>query len=191
MKIQTLTLNENNITDFAGARNRLLKSAKTDWVLFLDTDERLTPNLEKEIENLDPKDFDGFYIKRKIKFLGKNAGEDKVLRLAKKDAGKWQRKIHETWNLKGKTGTLENYIVHDTGKDLHSYIEKINFYSTLHAQENQKEGKRSNLFKIIIYPKLKFIQNILLGRGLLFSMLQSFHSFLGWSKLWELQRKSN
>lgn len=189
MKYDLLILKQKSITDFAKARNDLLKSAKGPWVLFLDTDEEFPPELKKEIENLDPKDINGYFIKRKIFFLGKYVGIDKVLRLGKKDAGIWKRSVHETWDIKGNSKTLKNYIIHNTGNDLHSYIDKINFYSTLHAKENLKEGKKSNIFKIIIYPKAKFIQNILLGRGVLFSMLQSLHSFLGWSKLWEIQKK--
>ncbi len=189
MKYEIITLNQKNITDFAMARNELLKRVKKDWVLFLDTDERLSSELKREIDNIDLKNYSGFYIKRKINFLGKNVGEDKVLRFAKKNAGMWQRAVHEKWIIKGKTKILMNYIIHDTASDLHSYIDKINYYSTIHARENMKEGKKSNLFKIIFFPFAKFIQNILLGRGVLFSMLQSLHSFLGWSKLWELQQK--
>lgn len=186
---QTLTLSEKNITDFAEARNRLLKSAKNDWVFFVDTDEVVTKKLIKEIVDLEPKDFDGYYIRRKIIFMGREIGEDKVLRLGKKNAGRWERKVHETWNIRGKVGTLNNYIIHNTAGNIQSYIEKMNKYSEIHAGENMREGKRSTLFKIIFYPKGKFIQNIFTGRGFVFSMLQSFHSFLGWSKLWELQKR--
>ncbi len=186
---QVITLKEKDIKDFAQSRNKLLRNAEEEWVLFLDSDEILTPELEKEIEDLDPENYDGFYIKRKIIFLGQNVGDDKVLRLGKKDAGKWSRKIHETWNINGKLGTLENYIIHNTGEDLHSYIEKMNKYSDIHAKENISEGKKTSLLKIIFYPKFKLIKNMLSGRSFVFSMLQSFHSFLGWAKIWELQRK--
>ena len=185
-----VTLNRENITDFAKERNLLLKKAKSEWVFFLDTDETISEELRDEIKNLDPKDFSGFYVKRKIVFLGKYIGEDKVLRLGKKNSGRWERKVHEIWRIKGKTKTLSNYLIHDTANDLHSYIKKINKYSDLHAEENLHEGKRSSLFKIIFYPKAKFLQNMFYGRGFTFSMLQSFHSFLGWAKQWELQRKS-
>jgi hypothetical protein len=187
--IEILTLNQKNITDFAEARNRLLKTAASSWVFFVDTDEVVSDGLKKEIKDLDPKGYYGFYIKRKIIFLGKEIGEDKVLRLAKKDAGRWERKIHEAWKVKGKVGTLKNYIIHNTASDLHSYIEKMNNYSDIHARENLKEGKKVNLFRMIFYPKAKFIQNVLAGRGFVFSMLMSFHSFLGWAKQWELQKE--
>jgi hypothetical protein len=166
----------------------LLGKSKSEWVLFLDSDEKLSAGLTKEISDLDVKDFKGFIIKRKIFFLGREIGEDKVLRLGRKDAGKWARKVHETWHIEGKVGILRNYIIHDTAANLQDYIGKINTYSSIHAAENLKEEKNSNLLKIILFPKLKFLQNALQGRGFVFSMLQSFHSFLGWAKQWELQK---
>jgi len=187
--LQILTLNKPNITDFASARNELLKNAKSDWVLFLDSDEVLSEALKKEIKNLDPKDYVSFYIKRKIIFLGKEIGEDKILRIGKRNAGKWERAVHETWQVKGKIGELKGYIFHKTAENIHEYIVKLNNYSSIHAVENQKEGKHSNLLKIIFYPMFKFFQNIFQGRGFVFSMLQSFHSFLGWAKLWQLQNE--
>ncbi len=188
---QTLTLNKENITDFAKERNILLRKSKSDWVLFLDSDEKLSKELIKEISDLDASGYFGFFIKRKIIFLGREIGEDLVLRLGRRNSGKWERRVHETWNIKGKTGCLKNYIIHHTADNLHEYIEKINRYSDIHAKENIHEGKRSDILKIIFYPKAKFIQNLFQGRGFFFSMLQSFHSFLGWAKQWELQRKSN
>lgn len=187
--IEIITLNKSNISDYATERNLLLKKAKSKWVLFLDTDEVLSLELKKEIQNLNPKNFNGFYIKRKIVFLGNEIGEDKVLRLAKKSAGIWKRKVHEIWVVKGMIKTLRNYIVHNTAENLSSYIDKINNYSSLHARENKKEGKKTSILKIIFYPGFKFFQNFLRGRGFVFSMLQAFHSFLAWVKLWELRRK--
>jgi hypothetical protein len=186
--IETLTLKKIGINNFALERNLLLKNSKAEWVLFLDTDEKLSESLAKEIEDLNPGDYNGFVIKRKIIFLGKNIGEDMVLRLARKNSGVWSRKVHETWQVRGKIGSLDGTIIHNTAVNLHDYIGKINFYSSMHAAENIREGKHSNLFKIIFFPKLKFIQNMLMGRGFVFSMLQSFHSFLGWAKQWELQK---
>jgi glycosyltransferase involved in cell wall biosynthesis len=188
MNFETIILNQKNVTNFSEARNRLLKNAKSEWVLFLDTDEKLSKELTEEITNIDPKEYNGFYIKRKIILLGKVIGEDKVLRLAKRNSGRWERKVHETWKIKGMVGILGNYIIHNTADSLSDYIGKINNYSSIHAKENLSEGKQSNLLKIVIYPKMKFIQNFFEGRGFVFSMLQSFHSFLGWVKQWELQK---
>lgn len=185
---EIITLRKPGITDFALERNLLLKKSKAEWILFLDSDEKLSDELTKEIRILDPAVYNGFYIKRKIIFLGRMIGEDKVLRLAKKDSGRWVRKVHETWQVKGKIRSLKGSITHYTADSLHDYIDKINSYSTIHAAENIREGKHSDLLKIVFFPKIKFIQNALSGRGFVFSMLQSFHSFLGWAKQWELQK---
>ena len=186
---EIITLNNPGIKDFSKERNYLLEKAKSDWIFFVDTDETVTENLKKEIRELNPDNFNGFYVKRKIIFLGHEIGEDKVLRLGRKNAGKWVREVHEVWDTEGRIGVLKNYIIHNTAEDLGSYVAKMNKYSDMHARANLIEGKKSSLFKIIFYPKMKFLQNIITGRGFVFSVLQSFHSFLSWSKQWELQKK--
>ena len=173
--LQIITLDRSNITDFAKERNLLLKKSKSDWILFLDSDEKMSKELEKEILDLKQGSYSGFYIKRRIIFLGKETGEDQVLRLAKKGSGNWIRKVHETWKIKGKVRTLKNYIIHTTATNVYDYIEKINSYSSIHAVENLKEGKRVSLFKVIFYPKIKFVQNILMGGG---SSLASYNHFI-------------
>jgi hypothetical protein len=119
--------------------------------------------------------------------LGQYAGTDKIVRLGRKNAGKWERRVHETWKIKGNIGQLKNLLIHNTATNLRDFIDKINFYSTLHAEENRDSGKESNTFKIVFYPIYKFVQSLIIGRGFVMSMLQSFHSFLAWSKEWKLQ----
>jgi len=186
--IEIITLNKPGITDFAKERNTLLSKSKSEWVFFVDSDETLSKDFHKEIlKQVLNDNYNGYYVKRKNYFLGKYIGEDKIIRLGRKNAGKWQRAVHEIWNIKGKVGTLKNPIIHNTAKDLHEYITKIDYYSTLHARENLESGKRSNIFKIVFFPIFKFIQSMTIGRGFVMSMLQSFHSFLSWSKAWKLQ----
>ena len=187
-----ITLNQKGITDFAMERNKLLKKEKSEWVLFLDSDETLSRPLKEEINNLQLtiyNKFSGFKIPRKNYFMGHYVGTDNILRLGKRNAGKWERRVHEIWKVKGKIGQLKNPIIHNSYKNLHEAIEKIDKYSTLHAAENLANGNRSSLFKIIIYPIGKFFTSLLIGRGLVLSMLQSFHSFLSWSKQWLSQKK--
>lgn len=188
MHFEIITLKKNNITDFAEARNKLLIKAKSNWVLFLDSDEILSPELEDEIKNLNPGICDGFYIKRKNYFLGQYVGSDKIIRLVKKGFGKWKRQVHETYHLAGgtETGYLKNCLIHNTAVNLYDYISKINNYSTLHALANKKEGKKATIQKIIFYPLFKFIQTYAKSRHVVFSIIQSFHSFLSWSKLYFL-----
>ena len=100
--------------DFAAQRNFGLEKAKGEWVLFVDTDERVTPALTAEIKKKILKTrCSGFYLKRQDFWAGKclkygETGNIKLLRLGKKSAGKWERPIHEVWKIKGKIGTLKN-----------------------------------------------------------------------------------
>lgn len=189
--LEVITLNSPGVTDFAEARNKLLKKAAGHWVFFLDTDEEMTSELRQEINravNNRADSFEGYYVNRKNYFLGGYVGTDKILRLGRKNAGKWVRSVHETWNIKGSLGKLKNPVIHNTAGSVREMITKINFYSTLHAEANKLEGKKADLFKIIFYPKAKFVQSIFMCRGVVFSILQAFHSYLSWSKLWISQK---
>lgn len=192
--------------DFAAQRNFGIKKAKGKWILFLDADERVTPYLKNEIIQLtnDPLiEYSGFYIKRVDLLWGKKvakgeAGSIKLLRLAKKNSGVWSRMVHEFWRIRGKKKTLINPILHYPHQSLQEFIESINSFSKLHAYANREEGKRSNLFKIILWPKGHFIKNWVFKMGFfdetlgfIIAILMSFHSFLSWSKLWFLQKQQS
>ena len=191
MRYSLIVLNKENITDFSKARNEALKKARREWVLFVDDDEIVTEALGLEIRDLKESIYDGYYIRRKNYMFGRYAGQDKVLRLGRKDAGRWERMVHETWKIKGNVGTLRNYLIHNTAKNLHEAIAKINYYSGLHAKANLQEGKKSSLFKFVFFPVFKLMQNLFTGKGFVFAILHSFHSFLAWSKLWIIQTKRN
>lgn len=192
MKYSVITLKKKNITDFAKERNSLLKDAKTDWVFFVDSDETISSKLKRELKLLSTSEveqphFSGFYVKRKNYFLGQYVGADNIIRLGEKSGGNWARGVHETWKIKGPIGSLNNCLIHNTASSLKDYISKINFYSTLHAKENKREGKKATLLKIILFPPAKFIVELIHSKNVVFSIMQSFHSFLSWSKQWELE----
>jgi len=189
--IEVITLNKPGINDFAKERNSLLQKSKAEWVFFVDSDETVSKELKKEIDELldsqNINNYNGFYVYRKNYFLGQYSGTDKILRIGRKGMGGWKRRVHETWEIRGNVGQLKNPLIHNTAHDLHEFISKVDYYSTLHAEENLKNGKRSSVLKIIFFPVFKFIQSMAIGRGFVMSMLQSFHSFLSWSKEWKLQ----
>ena len=190
--------------NFAKQRNYGLKKAKGKWVLFIDADEVVTPQLRNEIVSVvndSLNQYVGYYIKRQDIFLGKKLkygefGNIKLLRLAKKNTGKWMRAVHEVWDIKDKTSSLKNPIIHHSHEDLRSFIKDIDWYSTLHARANYNKGKHSNIFIIVFFPILKFLNNSFCKLGILdgefgffAGLMMSFHSFLAWSKLWLLQRR--
>jgi glycosyltransferase involved in cell wall biosynthesis len=189
-KVDVVTLNKKGITDFALERNKLLVAAKNDWVFFVDSDEIISNKLQREIdERIESGRCSSFRVSRKNYFLGQYVGSDKIVRLGKKDSGKWKRAVHEIWVTNGKVRELESFLIHNTAKNLYDYIAKIDYYSTLHAKENSAEGKKSNIIKIISLPFIKFWVEYYKSRNVVFSIMQSFHSFLGWSKEWINQNK--
>jgi len=188
--------------DFAEQRNFGLKKAFGKWVLFIDADERVGKNLRDEIIqaiNNPLLNIMGYYIRRQDFFMGKDLkhGETasvKLLRLARKNAGKWERKVHETWQISGKTALLNYAIKHHSHTSLREFISSINKFSSLHAQVNFEEGKKSNVFKIIFWPIGHFIKNWIFRigfadgtQGFIMALVMALHSFLAWSKLFLLQ----
>ncbi len=189
--------------DFSQQRNFALEKAKNDWVFFVDADERVTKELEKEIKKTleeNPRTT-AFYIKRDDFMWGKllKHGETSriyLLRLAKKDTGLWYGKVHESWVSNTKAGELTQPLYHYPHVTIAEFLDDINYYSTLRAQELYQQGKTANWFTIILYPKAKFFHNYLLRLGLLdgvaglvFAIMMSFHSFLVRGKLWLLIQK--
>lgn len=190
--------------DFASQRNFGLNKAQGQWVLFVDSDEILTPDLKTEIiETIrGSSGYDGFYLKRLDNIWGKTlkhgeTGNAKFLRLAKKGKGYWHRKVHETWQVLGLSKTLKFPILHFPHQSLHEFIDDINMMSDIDVEAKKEEKKRSNILKIIFWPKGKFILNwkFKLGfldgtEGFVMALMMSFHSFLSWSKLWMEQKHS-
>lgn len=197
-----ITLNSPDITDFAAARNAQLAKVKTPWVLFVDSDEKITPELKEEILTvIKAGNFDAFYIPRLNTFLGRQllhgeTGGAKFVRLARADFGRWQRPVHEQWVGDGKIGTLQNPLLHNPHSSVSSFLDKINRYSTIEAEYRYQQGIKSSLFKIAVYPFGKFKWNYLAKLGFLdgvpgaiMAIMMSFHSYLTWTKLYLLWHK--
>lgn len=192
--------------DFAAQRNYGLEKAKGDWVLFVDADEKVTSTLWYEImqyTNNPINEYAGFYIKRidniwKKELKHGEIGNIKLLRLAKKDAGRWEGKVHEVWKIKGKTLTLNNSLLHFPHASVAKFLKEINVYTDLRAEELFKKKRKVYWWSIILYPKAKFIVNYMFRGGfldgmpgLVFALMMSFHSFLVRAKLWTLWHKNS
>jgi glycosyltransferase involved in cell wall biosynthesis len=200
--LSIIVLNQKDITDFAAARNEELAKAKTGWVLFVDSDEKITPELKDEVlKAIESSDYDAYYIPRLDTFMGRElrhgeTGNAKFIRLARKDYGKWERPVHEMWVGSGKVGTLTSPLLHESHKTISSFLDKINLYSTIDAEYRYKQGIKSSLWKIWLYPFAKFKYNYFFRLGLLdgtpgaiMAIMMSFHSYLTWTKLYLLWQK--
>ena len=197
-KVFTHSLNNN----FAAQHNFALRQAQGDWVLSIDADELVSPELKKEImKAVKEPNVTGFYFKRYDFWGGRllkhgEQGEVRLLRLGKKGKGEWRREVHEVWEIEGKTKELKNPLLHYPHQTITEFLEHENQQSTIHAEALLKEGVKPSLFRIIANPLGKFIQNYVfrLGfldgtPGIIFALMMSFHSFLARAKLYQLSKK--
>jgi len=198
-KVFTHSLSNN----FAAQHNFALRQAQGDWVLSIDVDERVSPELAAEIKKeIKNNKVDGFYLKRQDFFGGRalKYGETanvRLLRLGRKGKGEFEREVHETWEIKGNVGEMRNTLLHYPHQTLSDFIDHVNFHSSLHAEALKKEGVKPSLFRIIFNPLGKFIQNYIFRLGFLdgtpgviVALMMSFHSFLARTKLYFLYSKN-
>lgn len=188
--------------DFAAQRNFALGKTKSDWVLFIDSDEIVSKHLSQEIQKaIQDNGIDGYFLKREDILFGEKLryGETaavRLLRLGRKEAGVWERPVHEVWNITTSVKTLQSPLEHYPHQTMTEFLDDINMYSTQNAKLMFSEGKRVGWFEIVAYPTGKFLQNYLLRqgfrdgmRGAILAIMMSFHSFLTRGKLYALQHK--
>lgn len=177
--------------NWADQRNFALKKANHEWVIFVDSDEIVSPALNEEILAVLPTtDKNGFHLPRQDQFLGKilKHGESKavkLLRLAKKNQGQWHRAVHEVWQVEPPIGKLKNPLLHQRDITISRFLARIDNYTDLHARQLIKEGKTFKLLFLFIKPPAKFVQNYILRagfldgmQGLIFAILMSLHSLI-------------
>lgn len=186
--------------DFAAQRNFAVAKARGEWVLFLDSDEivssQLASEIREEINTAKNREIVGYYLSRRDTLWGRELthGETahvKLLRLARRDAGKWIRPVHEVWDVRGPTKTLMHPLKHFPHPDVAQFISEINRYSSINARVFHQEGKRSTIWHIVAYPVAKFFLNYVLRLGFadgtpgaIVAFMMSFHSFLTRAKLY-------
>jgi len=185
--------------NFAAQRNYALEKVTGDWVLVVDADERVTKELKDEIkEVISTNNFiQAYKIPRKNYFLGKwikycGWYPDYVLRLFRNNGVSYSGLVHELPDIKGQIYHLKNSLIHYTYDNLEHYLQKINQYTSLAAEDMHQKGKDKCLIYILIRPLLEFLKKyifkkgFLLGRqGLFLSIISSYYQFIKYIKLWE------
>jgi glycosyltransferase involved in cell wall biosynthesis len=189
---------------FARQREFACKQASHEWVLIIDADEAVTPELAEEIEEkIDSfPEIDGYWIKRRSKFLGRwieHAWQpDWVLRLLKKEKGILEEKqVHEGVSLKGETGRLKGKIEHYPFENLSHNLKKLDSYTTLSALDMREKGMSGGLLKLVFSPIFGFFKIYILKQGfrdgipgLILSVIHSFYIFIKYAKYWEMKNKA-
>ena len=193
-------------TDWQGfgvQKQRALNKATGDWVLSIDADEIITPELRAEIEHaISQNQHDAFLLPRLSSYCGKfikHGGwyPDYILRLFRRELGHFTDDvIHERVIVEGKIGKLTAPILHESYSDLSEMLEKMNSYSSLNAQKLFERGVKSSLSKAIFRGLWKFIQTYFVKaafldgkHGLMLAISSAESVYYKYLKLLELQNK--
>ena len=209
------TVIEREWPGFAAQKNFAISQCTGTWILTLDADEELTPELQQQVRtvlNSNPPT-DAFYLKRRNCFLGrwiKHGGfyPDPKLRLFRRSAANFaqtprfaERPVHEVIAFDGVSDTLDFDIVHHAYPTLTHYIEHMDRYSNLGAEILVARGKTSRswigfVVNMVIAPQLNFVWNyffrlgFLDGReGLLLHLYHATYSSWKYAKAWEISHR--
>ena len=162
--------------NFTAQKSFALKKSSYDWTLFIDADERITPELRQEIITAinTPQACEAYYFYRQFMIKNKplrysGLQTDKVYRLFKKSAAAFDpgRVVHEDLIVQGKSGMLKNKLIHHFYKDYITYKNKMLQYGALRGLEEYKKGIRPNLFHQYIKPLYKFLNHYIIRLGIL------------------------
>lgn len=177
---------------FAGQRNFALQKTVADWVLYLDADERITPELAVEIkETVQKNELYAYEILRRNIVFGQKVGygghsPDYSLRLYPRTAVTWQGTVHEQAKVSLPILQLKNCMLHYTYTSWERYFFKFNQYTTLMAEQMGQRGKKARVTDIIVRPWFAFFRFYILKSGWrdgkIGFILAAFHAFYTMAK---------
>lgn len=191
---------ENNPQKIDLQKNFGFEKASGDWILSLDADEHVPEELADEIKLVLNEEFNlsGFWIPRKNIIFGKWIKSDMwwpdyQLRLFKKGKGRFgKNSVHAALTLEGETEKLTNFILHENYTSVFQYVEKLNNYTSIEAENLVSDGYRFNWLDAIRFPVDDFVKTFFLQKGfgdglhgLVLSFLQAFYTEVVFAKLWE------
>lgn len=187
---------------FAGQRNVALRQTQAEWVLFLDADERVTPELAVEIQDIvrQGEPFAYKIMRRNIIFGQEVAygghAPDFSLRLYPRTAISWQGLVHEQANVTLPIKKAKQAMLHYTYTSWDRYFFKFNQYTTMMAEKMLENGKKTNITDIILRPWFAFIRFYILksgwrdGRiGFIMAVYHAFYTMTKYVKLYYLRKE--
>ncbi|MBN1994753.1 MAG: glycosyltransferase family 2 protein [Anaerolineae bacterium] len=195
--------------NFAVARNTAITNAKmlgADWILFVDADERVTPELAQEIlESVKSEKVAGWWIPRFNIMWGhtmRGGGwyPDHQLRLMRVDAARYdaERQVHEIVILDGQAGYLKEHLLHYNYESLAQFKRKQNRYITFEAKILKEKGVRTKPWTYLTMPLREFHRRYFLLQGykdgwvgLQVCALMSWYTFVTYLRLQKLYQTEN
>lgn len=188
---------------YSAQKNFGASRATHDWIVSVDADERVTPELSTDMKAAAaaPGDHAGFRMPRATWHLGRwmrctDWYPDNQLRLYDRRRARWNgRTVHESVTADGPVGRLDHELQHYAYRDIAHHLDTINRYTTLAAEEMYARGRRTGPLELLLHPPAAFLRNYILRRGiiagtpgLIVSIMNSYYVFLKFAKLAALQK---
>jgi hypothetical protein len=191
-------------TGYGEQKSFAINQAANNWVLCIDADEYLTPELVDELQRglNDMNDYNGYLIPMNLVFreqefkYGKES-HNYFMRLFNKNYCIVSDKmVHENFNVSGPVKKLKNIILHYSYRDINQVISKIDRYSSLGATDNRGRGKKRSQIMIYLCLPYYFIRYYLLDRnflngknGFYWSVFSSVYHFTKYVKMQDVEQK--
>ena len=188
---------------YVGQRNMVRRMASHEWLLYLDSDEEVSPGLRQEIFDAfdhDGGEFKGYEFPRMVFFLGRwiRHGEwypDVKLRLFHRDFGRTEGiEPHDHVVCTGPVRRLRNAVWHYTYDDIRDQIEQANRFSTITAQQKFIQSSKFRWTDLLFRPPLRFLKGYFLRggfmdgmHGFVIAVANSYGAFLKYAKIWEMR----
>ncbi len=177
--------------------------ATQDWVFLVDADERVTPELQREIEDALARDRDryaGYAVPRLVYYLGRwwwRGGwyPDYDVRLFRRDRATWGgSEPHEKILVDGPVRRLRHPLHHYSYRNIEDHLQRINRFTSISSRELKQQGGRWRLSAALLHPLGRFVRCYFLKRGFMegfggfyVAASAAFYVFLKYAKLWELE----
>src|SRR5579863_8293617 len=185
---------------YARQKNFAAASAENEWILAIDADEAITPELEAEILTLkkDGVRFDGYSFPRLAQYLGRwirHSGwyPDRKVRLYDRRKAEWVGEyVHESVRVHGASGELHGNLLHFTCASLSEHLRTLDRYTSLAARELEVQGKAVTMRHLTLDPAWTFFRTYVLQRGFLdgrqglaIAWMAALYTFLKYAKACE------
>ena len=187
---------------YAAQKNRAAAEAANDWILSLDADERVTPELERSIAGVSERgpEAAGYRVARRAWYVDRwvrHGGwyPDWQVRLYDRRQARFEGDfVHESVRV-DRPGTLDGDLLHYTVESLADHHGRLDRYTTLAARALAARGRRFSPARAVLQPPVTFLQTYLLKQGfrdgaagLAIAGFAAYYVFLRQVKLWELTR---
>jgi glycosyltransferase involved in cell wall biosynthesis len=201
-KFPRVTVDQHEYFGAGAQRNYALDRLTNDWVLAVDADERVTPELRAEVERTleDPRLWAyeigrrNFVYGREVKYGGLQ--RDRVTRLFHRRHARYQnRRVHAELNVDGAKGRLQHKFLHYYIRSFDHMIEKMTRYGMWGAANHFRNGRRGSWWQIAAHPTARFLRDYVFWRGFLdgapgfiVTGLHVYYTFWKYAKLWEFTK---